>query len=155
MSHEVTPGHLDEVKELVTATGFFSSEEIDIAGELIEDCLIKGDGSGYFFLFAYHEGRLAGYTCFGPIPGTAASYDLYWIAVHPDYQKKGIGLKLLSETEVLIKKKGGSRIYVDTSNRLLYSGTRAFYRRSGYRLAAVLDDFYNRGDGKAIYCKEL
>lgn len=155
MSSEVHSGHVEEIKGLVRDTGFFSPEEIDIAVELVEERLLKGDASGYFFVFAYDGVRLAGYTCYGPIAGTASSYDLYWIAVHPDYQKRGIGLKLLNETEKLITQNSGSRIYVDTSNRLLYSGTRAFYMHSGYRLSAVLDDFYNTGDGKAIYCKQL
>jgi hypothetical protein len=35
---------------------------------------------------ADHYGRLAGYTCFGPIPLTASSYDTYRIAVQPDFQ---------------------------------------------------------------------
>ena len=34
-------------------------------------------------------------------------------------------------------------------------GTRAFYESSGYRLEAVLKDFYAVGDGKAIYCNVL
>ena len=27
--------------------------------------------------------EIAGYACWGPIPGTTASVDLYWIVVHP------------------------------------------------------------------------
>jgi hypothetical protein len=44
---------------------------------------------------------------------------------------------------------------VDTSQRVQYASTRAFYESSGYRLETVLEDFYGQGEGKAIYCKKL
>ena len=46
-------------------------------------------------------------------------------------------------------------MYVDTSTRPDYLPTRRFYERNGYTLAASLPDFYDTGDGKAIYCKVL
>jgi ribosomal protein S18 acetylase RimI-like enzyme len=104
---------------------------------------------------AEHYGRLAGYACFGPVPATASSYDLYWIAVHPDFQGRGLGGRLLQEAERRIKASGGGRIYVDTSQRVQYASTRAFYESCGYLLETVLKDFYAVGDGKAIYCKSL
>jgi hypothetical protein len=36
-----------------------------------------------------------------------------------------------------------------------YASTRAFYEDCGYRLEAVLADFYAAGDGKVVYCKSL
>ena len=59
------------------------------------------------------------------------------------------------EAERRIKAAGGSRIYVDTSQRVQYASTRAFYESCGYRLETILKDFYAVGDGKAIYCKSL
>ena len=50
---------------------------------------------------------------------------------------------------------GGTRIYADTSQRAQYNDTRAFYERCGYDIAAVLEDFYDRGDGKVIYAKSI
>jgi ribosomal protein S18 acetylase RimI-like enzyme len=75
--------------------------------------------------------------------------------VHPDFQGRGLGRKLLSETERRIKQDGGTRIYVDTSQRVQYASTRAFYENCGYRLESVLGDFYGPGDGKVIYCKSM
>ena len=84
----VRPGDPEAVRRLTEATGFFSAEEVVIAGELAQEHLAKGDASGYLFIFAadrFSDGtdRLAAYACFGPTPGTADSYDLYWIAVDP------------------------------------------------------------------------
>ena len=118
-----------------------------------EERLQRAAASGYHFVMAEQYGRLVGYACYGQIPCTVGSYDLYWIAVHPDIQGKGLGQRLLQETEHLIRDAGGSRIYVDTSQRLQYASTRAFYENAGYRLDAVLTEFYAPGDNKVIYCK--
>lgn len=152
---EVTAGDGQRVRRLVDITGFFHPQEVALAEELVNERLARGDDSGYHFIMAEHYGRLAGYACFGPIPCTASSFDLYWIAVHPDFQGRGLGRRLLTEAERRIKAVGGTRIYVDTSQRVQYASTRAFYEGRGYRLETVLKDFYAVGDGKAIYCKAL
>ncbi len=155
MRTEPDPADPERIRRLVEITGFFSAEEVIMAEELVQERLGKGDVSGYHFVIAERYGRLAGYTCFGPIPCTQASYDLYWIAVHPEVQGRGMGKRLLVETERRIKAAGGNRVYVDTSQRLQYASTRAFYENNGYRLESVLSDFYAPGDGKVIYCKAL
>jgi len=151
----LVPEDGQRVRRLVDITGFFHPDEVGVAEELVRERLEKGEASGYHFIMADHYGRLAGYVCFGPIPCTASSYDLYWIAVHPDFQGRGLGRQLLVESERRIKAAGGSRIYVDTSQRVQYAITRAFYESCGFRLETVLKDFYAVGDGKAIYCKSL
>ncbi|MDI6797275.1 MAG: GNAT family N-acetyltransferase [Desulfatibacillaceae bacterium] len=153
--YEVSPEDSGKVHRLVRITGFFSDEEVDVAKELVDERLAKGDSSGYHFVMAEHYGRLVGYSCYGRIPGTASSHDLYWIAIHPEFQGRGLGRRLLLETEKKIKQAGGTRVYADTSQRAQYASTRAFYESCGYRLETVLEDFYDRGDGKAIYSKPL
>lgn len=123
--------------------------------ELVRERLARGPASGYEYVIAEEDGRLAGYACFGPIPCTSASFDLYWIAVHPEFQGRGLGRRLIEESERLAAAAGGTRLYLDTSHREQYVGTRAFYEHCGFRLETVLEDFYAPGDGKAIYCKEL
>ena len=146
---------VDRVEKLVRITGFFHEEEVAVAKELVEETLHKGDAAGYYYVFAEHYGRLVGYTCYGPIPCTKSAFDVYWIAVHPDYQGRGVGRQLIDLTEIKIKQLGGDRIYVDTSQSIQYASTRAFYERCGYLLESLLVDFYAPGDGKAIYCKKM
>jgi ribosomal protein S18 acetylase RimI-like enzyme len=150
-------GDPDRVRALVAATGFFSDEEIAVAAELVEERLARGMASGYSFLFA-EEGpdrRLAGYSCYGRVPLTQASFDLYWIVVGPESQGAGLGRRLLAESEAAIAAVGGTALYAETSGRLQYAPTRSFYRRCGYREAAVLVDFYAPGDDKIIFAKRL
>jgi D-alanine-D-alanine ligase len=152
---EMSPEDRQAVGRLVRATGFFSEEEVGIAVELVEERMAKGDASGYFFLFAEEGDRLIGYACFGPIPGTVHSFDLYWIAVDPGEQGRGVGRKLIAMSETLIAKHGGMHVYADTSSRPQYEPTRAFYLSCGYVQEAFLADFYAPGDGKVIFVKLL
>jgi len=153
LRYELQPQDPARIRHLVDITGFFSADEVDVAEELAQERLARAAASGYHFVIAEQYGRLVGYTCYGPIACTVGSYDLYWIAVHPDVQGKGLGQRLLQETERLIRQADGSRIYVDTSQRLQYASTRAFYENAGYKLDAVLKEFYAPGDNKVIYCK--
>lgn len=142
-----------KIKNLVRKTGFFSDEEEAVAVELVEEKLSLGEKSTYQFIFAENENKLVGYTCYGLIPLTKASYDLYWIAVDPECQGSGIGRILLSMTEDRIKKSGGLQLYSETSSRKQYDPTRKFYSKCGYKKGAYFKDFYYQGDGKVIFYK--
>jgi acetoin utilization deacetylase AcuC-like enzyme/GNAT superfamily N-acetyltransferase len=143
------------VRDLVAATGMFTAEEIAIAEELVQERVAKGRASGYEFVLLEEDGVLVGYACYGPIPGSASSHDLYWIAVHPDRQGRGFGQQVMARAEAAMKRAGAQRIYIDTSTSARYAPTRAFYQRSGFTLTAELPDFYHPGDGKAIFSKPL
>jgi len=153
--YEVLPEDASRVSELLSATGFFYPDEIDTAISLIEERIARGPLSGYFFVFCENGSELIGYTCFGPIPCTQSSYDVYWIAVSPEFHGRKWGRKLLAETERLITEAGGTHVYIDTSGRSQYVGSRMFYEHCGYRAGATLPDFYGPEDGKVIYQKSL
>lgn len=149
------PRDRDAVRAIVESTGFFRPDEVAIAVELVDECLSRGPSSGYHFVFAERDGAVAGYACYGPIACTSASYDLYWIAVDPQFQRHGIGRVLLADVETRITAAGGERVYIDTSGRPQYAPTRAFYERNGFRCEARLADFYAPGDDRLIYVKVL
>ena len=136
-------------------TGFFNAAEVDIAAELVTERLAKGIRSGYHFILAERGSGLAAYACYGPIEGTQGSFDLYWIAVAPEEQRKGLGPQVFARAEAAMRKAGAKHIYADTSTSDRYAGTRGFYQRMGFHEEARLADFYGPGDGKVIYVKTL
>jgi ribosomal protein S18 acetylase RimI-like enzyme len=153
LRERLRPGDVEAIRALVQRTRVFSAAEVEVAAEVAAAGLAGGDASGYRFLLVAGAAGLAGFSAYGPIPATAASFDLYWIAVDPARQRHGLGSRLLAETEARAAALGCRRLYVDTSGRADYAPARAFYERHGYRRAATLEDFYAPGDPKLIYCK--
>lgn len=150
-----TTADIENVRDILTSTGFFFDFEIEVALGLIGEYLQKGEESGYFFVFAEKAGQTIAYASYGPIPCTRHSFDLYWIGVHQQYRGLGIGGLLLGRCEEEIQKKGGKKVYIETSSTLKYAPTRKFYLSNHYTQAAFLKDFYSPGDGKNIYLKDL
>ena len=143
------------VRDMVSGTGFFNQEEIDIAVELVEERLNKGVASGYEFIFLELNGKTIAYSCFGRIPLTKSSFDLYWIVTDTEYRNRGLGKILLKETENDILGKNGSAIYAETSSREQYLPTRKFYENNNYTLKARFEDYYDQGDDLVFYVKRL
>jgi ribosomal protein S18 acetylase RimI-like enzyme len=154
---EVLAGDDQAVRRIVTSTNFFSAAEIEIAVELVQERLTLGSSSSYRFVFAMpmHTPQVLGYGCFGEIPCTVGSYDLYWIAVDPQAQGIGLGRQILSECERQIRALRGRRVFIETSGRTHYGSTQQFYLRCGYTLEAEIADFYSQGDAKLVYGKRL
>jgi len=152
---EPSQSDIKSVETIISSTGFFRRDELDVAMELVNERLTKGSASGYEFLFAEYNNKTIAYSCYGLIPCTLHSYDLYWIASHNDFRNKGVGSYILKLTEEKIRKSGGHAVYIETSSKDQYLPTRLFYEKNNYILKARLGDFYDTGDDKCIYVKIL
>ena len=143
--------HRSRIIEILVATKAFRDEEIEVALELFDS-----QGPDYEFIGEFsREGDLIGYACYGATPGTTGTYDLYWIAVHPEHQGEGGGSRLLDEVERRLNEREARLLVVETSSRIDYESTRRFYERRGYAECASIRDFYAWGDDRVIYVKRL
>ena len=140
----------ERIRRLVAATGFFSPEEQQIAIELAERALRQGHRQR---LRIHHRGagceprRLR--LLHGPIAGTKSSYDLYWIAVHPELQGRGLGRSAHGARRDRDRERRAARACTWTPPHA--SSTRRRGRSmSAWATArhALLEDFYAPGDGK-------
>ena len=143
--------HRGRLREILDATAVFRPDEVQIALELFDDA-IAGD---YEFLGAFHDDDLVAYACFGATPGADRTFDLYWIAVHPNAQGHGSGSRLLGEVEQRLRDRGGRLLVVETSSRPEYESTRRFYLAREYQEVARMRDYYALGDDRVIYTKVL
>jgi ribosomal protein S18 acetylase RimI-like enzyme len=146
------------IQAMIQDTGFFTPAEEDIARDLALETLAKP--GEYLFIFAEartpdESWETAGYICYGEIPGSIGSYDLYWLAVPRRLQRFGLGRLLVLAAEKDILSRGGRQAFLSTSGSGKYQSTRAFYDKIGYTQAAFLPDFYNIGDPQVIYRKVL
>ncbi|MEO7713365.1 MAG: GNAT family N-acetyltransferase [Gemmatimonadaceae bacterium] len=149
-------GDRARLAELLVDTGAFHADEVDVALGLF-DLTHGGNASGandasvdYEFVGAFDGDQLVGYACFGATPATEGTYDLYWLAVDPVAQGRGVGRALVREVETKLAGRGGRLLVVETSSRPDYEGTRTFYARSGYREAARVRDFYAPADDRIL-----
>jgi D-alanine-D-alanine ligase len=140
------------IEEISRAVGLFRADEIAVALEVF-DAEVAGSPD-YNALGAEHDGRLAGWICWGPTPCTLGTFDLYWMAVEPALHGAGVGTALLHAMEARLA--GVARlIVVETAGRPDYAPTRAFYEARGYRAVSRIPDFYAPGDDQVVYVKSL
>ena len=155
------PNDRARVAELLVSTAVFSPDEIEVALQLfdftVEDAPGADDAKGpdYEFTGAFDGERLLGYACTGPTPATEGTFDLYWLAVDPAVQGRGIGKTLVHEVERQLRDRGARMLLVETSSRPDYSNTRAFYARCGYTEAARIKDFYAPADDRIMLTTRL
>jgi GNAT superfamily N-acetyltransferase len=109
----------------------------------------------YDFIGAYDDERLLGYACFGPTPATQGTYDMYWLAVDPSAQNRGVGRALVKWVEQELGKRGARLLVIETSSRPDYAHTREFYARGGFAEAARVRDFYAPADDRIILTTRL
>jgi ribosomal protein S18 acetylase RimI-like enzyme len=143
--------------ELVSATGNFNADEIAIATELIDICIEKpeqrDDAS-----FVYEDDdtkRIAGFLIVGPTPATTGTYDMYWIASHPDFYGKGIAQQLDRFAEDFVRRSNGYLLIAETSSQPSYDRTRAFYAKQGYEVLSLIADYYKPGDDLVVFGKRV
>jgi ribosomal protein S18 acetylase RimI-like enzyme len=151
----LTPPDRSDLVELLDRVGTFNPEEIRVALEVL-DAAIAEPGKDYDVLVAEVAGRVRSYVCFGPTPMTEASYDLYWIATHPEATGQGLASKLVHALEREITTGGRTcNVRIETSQLESYGSARRFYERAGYHEAGRIRDFYKPGDDLVIFAKQV
>lgn len=142
------------LSQLLTKDGLFTREEVSVALELVDAALAEPGGE-YRVLCADLDGKLAGYVCYGPTPMTEGTWDLYWIATHPDARGNGVARALVARMEHELRAMGARLVRVETSHLDGYGAARAFYERLEYPVCAVMPDFYKPGDDLVVMLKRL
>ncbi len=141
---------------IINATENLSAEERDCAVELLDIYLNDPLQKDYFFIAAADgSNRPLGYVCYGKTPLTDAVYDLYWILVHPDKRRSGIGGRLLEHAEEILKREGARVLVAETSGLKTYEAARGFYLKNGFIEEARVREFYKPGDDLVVYVKRI
>lgn len=139
---------------VAAAAGVFTPEEVACVRSIWEESR-KGEVSGYHFLVAREGSEVLGFACYGPHPLTRGTYDLYWLAVHPSARGRGVGHALLQAVEKRVRESAGRLLLIETSGTPAYEPARRLYASCGYRVEAVVHDYYAPGDDLYLYGKML
>lgn len=142
----------EKIREVLEDVKAFTSEEISVAISLMDEAF--SGSTAYRFLVAadVHE-TVLGYICYGLVPMTSRTWDIYWMAVSKGFQRRHIGAMLLRGVEEDIRAERGRLILIETSTKTSYRSTRKFYERMGYHVSARIAQFYSERDDKLIYSK--
>jgi ribosomal protein S18 acetylase RimI-like enzyme len=137
--------------------GVFRSNEIPVALEVFDGATGargRARDPDYRAAGIEQDGELVAWACWGPTPGTEATFDLYWIVVDPAHHGHGLGSMLLEEIERRVNPDARLLVVV-TSGRADYAATRAFYLRHGYAIKGTIEGYYAPGDDQVIFAKSL
>jgi ribosomal protein S18 acetylase RimI-like enzyme len=152
---ELTVADRQAVAGMLGACGVFSSEEVQVALEVLDAGLAGGVDGDYPLFGLEIDDQLQGYVCIGKTPLTLSTWHLYWICVAPEAQGRGAGRALQAHAENFIRARGGERLVLETSSQDSYQRTRTFYHSAGYQETGRIKSFYKAGDDCIVFCKEL
>ena len=146
----ITPEDLPALKVAIDANELFPSAMLD---EMISNYFNNKDSKDLWF--TYDNGKPVAIGYCAPEKMTEGTWNLYLIAVHPDYQRLGYGTSMLRYIEQILIERGERLLLVETSGLDSFENTRRFYRQSGYEQEARIREFYQAGEDKIVFRKSL
>ncbi len=132
------------------AIGFEPDEQAELSATL--DQYLAGS-SAAFWLTDEDQGEIVGAAYCAPEAMTNGTWNLLFIAIHPGHQDKGRGKALMKFVEQRLTAQGDRLLLVETLAS--FEDTRAFYRHCNYEEEARIRDYYDAGQDKVIYRKQL
>jgi len=155
MIRSATPADTPRLLELTQSTGVFKSHEIQALDEVLGDYFAQNHKENHVAVICEEADRVAGYAYYAPAAMTDRTWYLYWIAVQPGHQARGIGARLLKYAEEDIRERKGRILFIETSSLPHYEKTRRFYLKNGYEVTGTLRDYYSDGDDMVVFRKRL
>ncbi|MEL7011197.1 MAG: GNAT family N-acetyltransferase [Cyanobacteria bacterium J06643_13] len=146
----VKPQDVTAIKGIIDANELFPSQMLD---EMLSGYLADVDSEELWLIYEDPEPKAIAYCA--PEQMTEGTWNLYLIAVHPDFQGKGIGSAIVSYIERMLPARGARILLVETSGLDSFEPTRAFYRQLGYEREAQIREFYAPGEDKIVFRKAL
>ena len=159
MLRPLAQGDRARIDALLSGVHAFTSDERDVALELVDHAIARPESDDYRFLLAASDdpsdGGLLGYLCYGRTPMTCSTYDLYWVATAPEHARKGVAKSLVNAMERAIACDGGGLIRVETGSREGHGAAVRFYDALGFVRSALIEDFYAPGDHLLIFTRKV
>lgn len=149
------PEDVESVLNMAGASGLFSPDAMMAAEDMAWDTAYGDGGENHTFLLAKVDAGgtdlAVGFICYGPIAHWPGEYELYGIAVMPDYQRMGIGSGLVAEMTRRIVGRGGRRIFLETGEDRAFENARCFYEANEFVCERRFHKQFIPLDGGVIY----
>ncbi|MCO4797698.1 MAG: GNAT family N-acetyltransferase [Colwelliaceae bacterium] len=141
---------LASAKIIIDETEMFPSELLD---DMVTPFFSEDDSQEIWFVA--HTDKPIGIAYCMPEKMTDGTWNLLLIAVHPNFQGKGVGKQFIAFIEQQIKNIKGRILLVETSSLPEYELTRKFYPQCNYTQVACIPDYYEKGDDKITFWKQI
>jgi ribosomal protein S18 acetylase RimI-like enzyme len=149
------PTDREAIERILKAASAFRPDEVLVGLELVDETLHPTPTTDYRWSVAEMGGEVVGFACFGPVPMTEGTYDLYWIAVDPRVRGTPVAPLLDSAVSESVRGLGGRWLLAETSSTPPYAAANRFYLKRGYTLIERIADFYREGDDRLTYGKRV
>lgn len=152
------PDDVVPIQALAVDNAMFAPDDIAGLTEMLPGCLDGSLDEHRWLVADDSAGRVVGAAYYAPEPFADRLWNLYFLAVHPEEHRKGIGTLLTSHVEESLRNAGSQVarvLIVETSSTDEYRTARSFYEREGFDREARVREFYGPGDHKIIYWKSL
>jgi ribosomal protein S18 acetylase RimI-like enzyme len=147
----ITQKDIQELKNVIHSTELFPSELLD---EMVQSFL-DGQNTQEVWITKEIDNKPIAVAFYAPEKVTDRTYNVYLIAIHKDFQGRGIGSELMTYIEETLQRQGGRILIVETSSLPNFEQTRKFYDKLKYQREAVIRDFYQEGEDKIVFWKKL
>ncbi|MEL6249927.1 MAG: GNAT family N-acetyltransferase [Cyanobacteria bacterium J06554_6] len=154
MIRPATPDDLPAIRALLKTLDLFEADEVEEVVGLLTQHFSRGTDSPELWLVD-DENSIVGIAYAAPERMTQGTWNLYLIAVHPDYQKQGRGATLLHHVEDRLRAQGKRVLLVETVGENSFEYVRSFYKKNGFDREAQIREFYAAGVDKIIFRKSL
>lgn len=101
------------------------------------------------------SGHPVGVAYLAPEKMTNGTWNLYWIAIDPNFQRQGRGSAMLSHVEKWLVREKQRILLVETAGVDDFDYVRKFYTDNGFEAEARIRDFYEDGVDKVVFRKLL
>ena len=154
----MSPNESAALVSLAASTGIFNPHEAEaLLGEVLEELHAGRLGVGHqaHAWASTVTSPAEGWVYFAPTSNAEGVWDLWWIGVAPDCQRRGIGDALLRFVESHVVAAEGRLLLIETSSLPAFDQVRRFYANRGYEECGRVPDFYGVGEAKVIYFKRF
>lgn len=140
----------DALIDLAIASGLFDPDQTDV---LVKMLRIPNENDVWL---TDVDGELpVGVAYMAPEKMTNGTWNLYWIAIHPEHQQRGRGNALLDHIQKWLVQKQQRILLVETAGSDDFDYVRSFYANNGFEPEARIRDFYEEGVDKVVFRKLL
>lgn len=150
MIRPTTPADFDALISIAESCGLFEPGETDILASML-----KSPAKDDVWFTDEDAGRPVGVAYLAPEKMTNGTWNLYWIAVDPEYQRQGRGKAILNHVEQWLIERNQRILLVETAGVDEFEYVRKFYADNGFEAEACIRDFYEAGVGKVVFRKSL